>query len=135
MKYLSLSRKTVTAEEVVAAAVKAGALDELLAALTKHHGHPVLPLPRVCKAFDTWSRALVTEGDGDPQLTKQARDLRHLIHVTIPKSNLLYRLLYAGETLRTERCPEHAGVWVGPVTGGSCECGGTGWLPMREVSP
>jgi len=64
------------------------------------------------------------------------------VFMQIQKSNLLARLIYCGETLRTERCPAHQGFWSGcdfGPDGSECACqkmqkGGfdsnvTGWLP------
>lgn len=52
------------------------------------------------------------------------------LSIAIEKSSLLYRLLYLGEPLRTQKCPVHLGVWHGiqpvPCPHG---CGLTGWLP------
>lgn len=61
--------------------------------------------------------------------------------IVIPKSNLLARLLYGGEKLRTTPCPVHCGTWSGvpfpaawfkaDLSGNPyyCGCQGTGWLP------
>jgi len=48
----------------------------------------------------------------------------------IRKSNLLARLIYGGQKLRTQMCPEHKGEWTGPRPD-PCPhgCGFTGWLP------
>lgn len=52
----------------------------------------------------------------------------------IIKSSLLGRLIYGGEKLRTQQCPEHKGEWSGlehpdrPCPHG-CEM--TGWIPER----
>ena len=48
----------------------------------------------------------------------------------IRKSNLLARLLYAGEKVCTQKCPDHKGSWVGQ---GDCHygCDLTGWLPEK----
>ncbi len=66
---------------------------------------------------------------------RHPRSLAQLEQVTdtfrmIRKSNLLARLLYAGETLRTVPCPEHKGKWSGV---GDCKhgCQLTGWLPEK----
>lgn len=53
----------------------------------------------------------------------------------ITKSNLLARLLYNGEKLRTRECPEHKGKWSGiEWTDNRCPhgCQLTGWLPEPE---
>lgn len=60
------------------------------------------------------------------------------LRVAIRKSNLLYRLLYGGEPLRTQPCPEHQGVWSGIGTPDKPDCphgcGFTGWLPNPPAS-
>ncbi len=51
------------------------------------------------------------------------------VFLQIGKSNLLARLLYGGEPLRSTPCPTHKGKWSGCF--GECEhgCELTGWLP------
>lgn len=49
----------------------------------------------------------------------------------ISKSNLLARLLYAGEKIRAEMCPIHKGVWSGIEWGDTVcphKCQLTGWI-------
>lgn len=55
------------------------------------------------------------------------------VFVQIEKSNLLVRILYAGEKLRARMCPVHKGVWIGCFAddpGCGCLSGAnvTGWL-------
>lgn len=54
------------------------------------------------------------------------------LRVSIRKSNLLYRLLYKGEALRSSPCPAHKGKWsgLGSFDEPDCPhgCGFTGWL-------
>ena len=57
------------------------------------------------------------------------------VFMKIRKSNLLCRLLYAGQELRTEMCPTHKGKWSGCSWGENpCACNDdgnvTGWLPV-----
>ena|SRR5258705_9447945 len=57
-----------------------------------------------------------------------------LLSADAPKSCLLFRLIYAGERLRTHPCPIHKGRWSGCSTepcpaGCSSEGNVTGWLP------
>ena len=62
-----------------------------------------------------------------------------VVHVLmqVGKSNLLWRLIYGGQTLRTTPCPTHKGVWSGCVwpkdAKDACACmdgsNVTGWLP------
>lgn len=54
------------------------------------------------------------------------------VELSIRKSNLLYRLIYCGEKLRTQKCPQHKGRWSGIEFGDNvcphgCEL--TGWIP------
>jgi hypothetical protein len=57
------------------------------------------------------------------------------VFLQIHKSSLLDRLLYCGQKLRTKRCPEHKGHWIGLESDlNYCKfgCGFTGWLPEPE---
>jgi hypothetical protein len=77
-----------------------------------------------CSAYDVWLSALVAAGKHS-----MADDLR-TARLYIVKSNLLDRLVYGGEPLRTRMCPKHKGKWSGlPSPGNDCECDLTGWLP------
>ncbi len=54
--------------------------------------------------------------------------------IDLRKSNLLWRLIYGGESLRSRECPTHKGRWSGMAwNGDECACAGggciTGWLP------
>jgi hypothetical protein len=77
----------------------------------------VRPIKALCEAF----RARV---DDDHEAQCLLRD--------IAKSCLLYRLIYAGEELRTTPCPKHKGRWSG-WSFDPCACSFgpnlTGWLP------
>ncbi len=112
-----------------ASKLPAAVVNEALARLGMHFGEPVLPISRYCKALDAWGefaveRKIISKG--------ALEDLRIGIH----KSNLLARVLYGGEEVRTEMCPLHLGQWHGiedperPCIHG---CGLTGWLPPRKV--
>ena len=97
-------------------------------------GDPIRPVSEYCKAFDTWAR-VISESD-DKQLQEIAEN-SFAIRLAISKSNLLYRLIYLGEDLRTEKCPIHKGTWSGY---GNCQndppCNSgldiTGWLPNDD---
>lgn len=57
------------------------------------------------------------------------------VFTKIRKSNLLYRILYADQEVRTEMCPTHKGKWSGCSWGENpCACNDdgnvTGWLPV-----
>ena len=68
-------------------------------------------------------------------LAKSVRD----VFFQIGKSNLLARLIYGGEKLRTKMCPEHKGHWSGCVfrEEDRCPhgCQHTGWIPEPEDQP
>jgi hypothetical protein len=57
------------------------------------------------------------------------------VSIMARKSNLLARLIYANQKVRTKKCPEHKGHWSGyySISEGPCECCDgldiTGWLP------
>jgi len=61
----------------------------------------------------------------------------HYVFTQIHKSNLLHRLLYQGQKLRSRPCPEHKGTWSGchwEALPCGCQDGSnvTGWLPEPE---
>lgn len=114
------------------------------ALLAKHYGDPVMPVGRYCNALDQYAKALregrETERENfpasplPPDATAAIIEHWGTISVFVRKSNLLYRLLYLGQPLRTRKCPEHDGHWSGchpePCPHG-CSVGMdvTGWLP------
>jgi len=113
--------------------------EELLLRLQKFYGQPVMPLGRFCKAITTWMECIV-QNNTDPELSKagfHGRDYYTFLNemsTDIEKSNLLGRLLFAREPLRTKKCPIHKGHWSGEAMFlKPCpeKCGGTGWLPVR----
>lgn len=95
-----------------------------------------------CKAMDTWAQACVTvlPTDDEEKIAwrKEFQDHWLFIRRSISKSCLLDRLIYGGEKLRTEMCPEHKGIWSGCRMSGeiTCGCGHgicvTGWLKNKE---
>lgn len=105
--------------------------------LEQHYGERVAPVSEYCRAIEDYIRALAADGAGSPStdaLNEIARTLAKGLHgVYFAKSNLLYRLLYLGQPLRTEKCPEHDGQWSGYGWDEPCACqvGNdiTGWLP------
>ena len=107
--------------------------EAMLARLRKHYRQPVMPIRRYCDALRTWARvAARTEFDektgghnGSSATPKQIRT----VFLALRKSNLLWRLLYAGEDLRERKCPKHDGKWSGIPWKDDCPCGLTGWLP------
>lgn len=91
------------------------------------HSDSPQPVDSYCREFHAWAN-------------KKADDRvfwRHwcTIELTIHKSCLLDRLIYGGETLRTEKCPQHQGRWSG-CRFEPCECSHgscvTGWLPNEN---
>lgn len=100
---------------------------EALEALQTFYGQPVLPVRRYCDALETWARVYVEKR---PSARLALADVR----LAIVKSNLLARLIYGGQKLRTRPCPIHKGEWSGCVPepcAGGCSDGInlTGWLP------
>lgn len=138
-----------------------GALTEdeakaMLERLTKHYGDPVMPVSRYCAALNLWASALRMKADRlsliqDPNehvkdeaaSAEKFADKVGDVFMQITKSNLLWRLIYAGESLRKEECPVHKGCWSGCAWNddpkNNCDCqrmqrGGvganvTGWIP------
>lgn len=106
---------------------------EMLVKLTKHYNQPVLPISKYCNAFRTWFDCMAdAQIDTD---NKSTSEFFRYLGVDISKSNLLYRLIYLGEELRTEKCPEHKGHWSGISFDNPCPHGCdvsdgniTGWL-------
>jgi hypothetical protein len=107
--------------------------ESLLRDLTDYYGEPVLRMSSYCDAVRTWAKCML-QRSRDPKSDYMDRDgsswTNYIgqIELQISKSNLLARLLYGGEKLRTKRCPIHDGVWSGI---GECEhgCQLTGWIP------
>jgi len=98
----------------------------------------VLPLSAVCQAVGTWARC-IGDNNAPPLLRANHHEQGSSYHGAlgrilndIRKSNLLGRLLYAKQPLRTKPCPTHHGHMDSQelITGeGGCPCQGTGWLP------
>lgn len=101
-----------------------------LQALERHYGEPVMPISRYCDALGIW--ADVVSRNATSALAKAARAFP-AIHLAIRKSNLLARLLYDGQQLRSMPCPEHDGRWSGCFDHCPHGCTDnenvTGWLP------
>lgn len=112
---------------------------QLLRKLTKHYGQQVRPVGEYCAAFRTWFKVIQKKDEealdaGETNLHHRKAYVESLgrLYVDITKSNLLARLIYAGEELRTEKCPIHKGSYAG---GGSCVygCDNTGWLKTPKL--
>lgn len=97
---------------------------------------------KFCKAMDAWAKACMTDLPTDDEYKKKwrekFRDAWGFIRLSIGKSCLLDRLIYGGETIRTEMCPVHQGHWSGctdqkPPPGCNCYHGicVTGWQKNR----
>lgn len=110
-------------------------------ALERHHGERVAPVSSVCKAIGHYVTAITADGAGSPwgngdgtdPITDWLRTNGRMVLTFATKSNLLYRLIYLGQPLRTKKCPKHDGHWSGCDFQGTCECqvgtDVTGWLP------
>lgn len=113
--------------------------------LMRHYGEPVLPVKKVCEGIQMWLDAIREEHGGEECEPGQRDEVLHRIaeaygaigfslSIAASKSNLLYRLLYLSQPIRTKKCPEHDGHWSGygwePCPHG-CSVGYdlTGWLP------
>ena len=113
---------------------------ELLRRLEQFYGQPVLPLSNFCDAMELWMDCIV-KNNTEPALMQEG--INHgqkyfeylkFMRIDIRKSNLLGRLLYAKEPLRTRMCPIHKGHWNGQAMFfEKCNllCDGTGWLRER----
>jgi hypothetical protein len=106
--------------------------------LEEHFGEPVQPVSRYCGSLETWASAVRQ----NPDMARLSQSIGE-VFLAIRKSNLLARLIYGGQKLRTRKCPVHKGHWSGCVfedPGCGCLDGSnvTGWLaeaepPMEEV--
>lgn len=96
-------------------------VEEMLAELAEHFGEPVRPVSQYCNALTEWARV---------SSNKEAM----IAFSQVKKSNLLARMIYGGEKLRTKQCPRHKGEWFTIPGLADCEhnCGGTGWLMEPE---
>lgn len=110
--------------------------EALLKKLSKHYGQPVMPVRRYCDALWTWMDCVedAYKEDGAKPTSKFADIAPRMrsLRTAIQKSNLLWRLIYGGEPLRTKKCPVHQGHWSGlPHPDNDCEhgCELTGWIP------
>lgn len=110
--------------------------EALLKKLSKHFRQPVMPVSRYCKSLWTWMDCVVEayEEDGSHKGARfsDIAPVMDRLKLAIQKSNLLWRLIYDGQPLRTKKCPEHQGHWRGvPFPHNDCEhgCDLTGWIP------
>lgn len=100
--------------------------EALMLDLGQYFGEPVRRVRQYCEAFRTWQRAIevAAETETDPHTKQSLQAMADDIHRTslhVSKSNLLARLIYSGEALRTQPCPIHKGHWSGCAMGaGAC---------------
>lgn len=86
-----------------------------------------------CAALETWAKLARKENIISDQVYLDVRK-------AIVKSNLLDRLIYGQEKLRTRKCPLHKGKWSGISFDKKCPglCDSTngnltGWIPEEAV--
>lgn len=118
-----------------------GEAREMLLRLEEFYNEPVLPLHHFCRAMELWFDC-IGKNNTDPALRRHDREqgygyfqFLNQMRIDIRKSNLLGRLLYGKEPLRTRKCPVHKGHYDGEAMFfKKCphECDGTGWLRERE---
>jgi len=105
----------------------------MLERLTKHFNCQVMPVNKYCDALRVWANCILDLYEETLSGHKQGSDYCEYLYriiTDIEKSNLLWRLIYNGEELRTEKCPKHEGRWSGySFEGCVYGCGETGWLP------
>jgi hypothetical protein len=111
-------------------------------ALKQHYGDVVLPAREYCDAFRSWADVIRIKlrdeelDDGERARWEAVIAAFNSLQLPIGKSNLLARLIYNREPLRTQPCPIHKGRWSGYAMGAPCLHGCnlgwadiTGWLP------
>lgn len=117
---------------------------DLLAKLSLYYDEPVKPISEYCRAFRVWQEAIEDASlrETNPGLKESFEAMAGNLRATslyVSKSNLLSRLLYCGEELRTEPCPVHKGHWAGCVWGEHrcphCMSGDnvTGWVAPKKL--
>jgi hypothetical protein len=107
----------------------------MIAELEEYFGEPVQPVSEYCSALQTWKKCLdrLDGSERHRHLSQAAQAVR----LAISKSNLLYRLIYQKQKLRSIPCPIHLGRWSGYVEcSAGCNDGldATGWLPEAELA-
>lgn len=108
-------------------------------------GIPVMPVTFFCDFLKKWAELrgipYPTENyEGENKQRKDAYEAARIMFIDIRKSNLLWRLMYAGEPVRDEPCPDHKGRWSGCMLPQDTPCKGacmfegnvTGWLPKEQ---
>src|SRR5690606_24282244 len=89
----------------------------MLKQLSEHYGEAVMPVSQYCDAFRKYASAL-RENKGRSDLVEAFNTVLR----SIPKSNLLARLIYGGEQLRSRKRPIHKGRWSGCIMSASSDC-------------
>jgi hypothetical protein len=108
--------------------------DELVAELSRRHRKPVMAVEKYCEAMNIWWRVFMEKFHKQYKADKArggtgtsdglSMESLRWVHLSIRKSNLLYRLIYLGEKLRTRPCTTPHG-----RTNDVCkDCDGTGFL-------
>lgn len=113
----------------------------MLDRLIKYHGGAVAPVDEYCRVLFAYHDAIgqasrdETMPDDYRKAMRDQYDQILKVRMSATKSNLLHRLLYQGEALRTKKCPQHKGRWSGIDFSGRSTCGCsdsngnlTGWL-------
>ncbi len=108
-------------------------VDKMLSELEEHFQEPVMQMSKYCDAFETWVKCITKNVKGGSFHGVEYSHLLQHAMIDIKKSNLLARLLYGKEKLRTVKCPQHNGHWDGQAMLMGCqhECDGTGWLSEK----
>lgn len=113
---------------------------EARAVLERQYRQPVYPVSQVCQAVRHWADKIIALNQQPPDETSPNRqgakywDVLDKIWIDIQKSNLLGRVLYGREPVRTRPCPVHKGHWTGRGPQyDACGCEGCGWLPEVEA--
>ena len=92
---------------------------ELLSRLEQFYKEAVLPLESFCRAIELWMDCIVKNNTDMALIQGGTRhgyryfQFLNQMRIDIRKSNLLGRLLYAKEPLRTRLCPLHKGHYNG----------------------
>lgn len=93
--------------------------------LAEHFRSPVMTVKEFCGVLQKWSSV------AKEYLVKQGylHDVHEVdsLFLATSKSSLLGRMIYGGEEIRMQPCPECQGKWRGCFL--KCPCGGCGWLP------
>ncbi len=89
---------------------------------------------KTIQAWENWQKAKASPYYESLNQSEQDAWRVDSVFLMISKSNLLHRLLYMGEPLRSKPCPEHKGTWSGCAWENlpcGCQSGAnvTGWLP------